>query len=137
MLALLWTLKSFKKTALFFPSVIGLLIVVRLAALPKMFSPKVRVRVRVRVQRCSLLFRRHVGYILAVYFLVAEKKTIFWSIFSRGPEGGVETRDSDKSRRWFCSRRGEQQSVNHESRGKYQTSIWDEWYIDWSLLLSR
>lgn len=42
MLALLWTLKSFKRTALFFPSVIGLLIIVRLFALPKMFSKKVR-----------------------------------------------------------------------------------------------
>lgn len=41
MLTLLWTLKSFKRTALFFPSVIGLLIVVRLFALPKMFSSKV------------------------------------------------------------------------------------------------
>lgn len=41
MLTLLWTLKSFKRTALFFPSVIGLLIVVRLVALPKMFSSKV------------------------------------------------------------------------------------------------
>ncbi|CAM9850208.1 unnamed protein product [Choristocarpus tenellus] len=40
MLALLWTLKSFKRTALFFPSVIGLLIVVRLFALPKMFTSK-------------------------------------------------------------------------------------------------
>ena len=42
MLTLLWTLKSFKRTALFFPSVIGLLILVRLFALPKMFTPKVR-----------------------------------------------------------------------------------------------
>eukprot|EP00752_Nemacystus_decipiens_P012195 g10811.t1 len=40
MLTLLWTLKSFKRTALFFPSVIGLLILVRLFALPKMFTPK-------------------------------------------------------------------------------------------------
>ncbi|CAN0536500.1 unnamed protein product [Ectocarpus sp. 12 AP-2014] len=40
MLTLLWTLKSFERTALFFPSVIGLLIVVRLVALPKMFTPK-------------------------------------------------------------------------------------------------
>ncbi|CAM9579991.1 unnamed protein product [Discosporangium mesarthrocarpum] len=40
MLSLLWTLKSFKRTALFFPSVIGLLIIVRLMALPKMFTPK-------------------------------------------------------------------------------------------------
>lgn len=45
MLALLWTLKSFEKTALFFPSVIGLLIVVRLVALPRMFSAKVRRRI--------------------------------------------------------------------------------------------
>lgn len=41
MLTLLWTLKSFERTALFFPSVIGLLILVRLFALPKMFTPKV------------------------------------------------------------------------------------------------
>jgi hypothetical protein len=40
MLALLWTLKSFRQTALFFPSVIGLLVVVRLFALPQMFSVK-------------------------------------------------------------------------------------------------
>eukprot|EP00903_Cladosiphon_okamuranus_P012375 g11598.t1 len=40
MLTLLWTLKSFKRTALFFPSVIGLLILVRLFALPKMFTPQ-------------------------------------------------------------------------------------------------
>eukprot|EP00953_Heterococcus_sp_UTEX-ZZ885_P018259 10197-Heterococcus_DN1.PRE.2 len=40
MLSLLWTLKSFQQTALFFPSVIGLLVLVRLAILPKMFTPK-------------------------------------------------------------------------------------------------
>lgn len=50
MLTLLWTLKSFKRTALFFPSVIGLLIVVRLFALPKMFTPKV-CAVRLRAVR--------------------------------------------------------------------------------------
>mmetsp|Transcript_10836 Transcript_10836/g.16169 ORF Transcript_10836/g.16169 Transcript_10836/m.16169 type:complete len:413 (+) Transcript_10836:17-1255(+) len=38
MLALLWTLKSFQKTALFFPSVIGLLVLMRLFLLPKIFS---------------------------------------------------------------------------------------------------
>eukprot|EP00611_Tribonema_gayanum_P032595 TRINITY_DN982_c0_g1_i2.p1 TRINITY_DN982_c0_g1~~TRINITY_DN982_c0_g1_i2.p1 ORF type:complete len:635 (-),score=144.52 TRINITY_DN982_c0_g1_i2:176-2080(-) len=38
MLGLLWTLKSFRQTALFFPSVIGLLVLVRLAVLPKLFS---------------------------------------------------------------------------------------------------
>lgn len=41
MLVLLWTLKSFGRTALFFPSVIGLLIIVRLFALPKMFTSQV------------------------------------------------------------------------------------------------
>ena len=40
MLSLLWTLKSFKQTALFFPSVIGLLVVVRISVLPKLFSSK-------------------------------------------------------------------------------------------------
>ena len=38
MLALLWTLKSIKRTALFFPSVIGMLIMVRMFVLPKHFS---------------------------------------------------------------------------------------------------
>jgi len=37
-LAILWGLKSFKPTALFFPSVIGLLVVIRRFALPKLFN---------------------------------------------------------------------------------------------------
>ncbi|KAG5188187.1 bicarbonate transporter [Tribonema minus] len=40
MLALLWTLKSFSQTALLFPSVIGLLVVMRLTVLPKLFSDR-------------------------------------------------------------------------------------------------
>ncbi|CAM9100875.1 unnamed protein product [Chrysoparadoxa australica] len=38
MLGLLWTLKSFPQTALFFPSVIGVLVILRLWLLPRIFT---------------------------------------------------------------------------------------------------
>ena len=39
-LSVLWSLKSFKPTAIFFPSVIGALVLLRRYVLPKMFSPE-------------------------------------------------------------------------------------------------
>jgi len=39
-LAILWILKSFKPTAMFFPSVIGGLVIIRRKVLPKFFTSK-------------------------------------------------------------------------------------------------
>lgn len=64
-MGLLWTLKSFKQTALFFPSVIGLLIIVRLALLPKVFTKRVRGYRGARpwgLPVFSVFFRFFVGY---------------------------------------------------------------------------